>query len=137
MSSAQRAHLWKPGTSGNPGGRPKLPDYLRAIVSLSHDEVTKYVSKYARMKPAEIDELVLARQIPMIEQAICRIFQEAEAKGDFTRLAFLLDRAVGKIQVVIPDENDASLREIMEMSDQELIRLVKDKLPSLEKPGVA
>ncbi len=126
---------WKPGQSGNPGGRAKLPEELRAIKALTQEEVARYVAKYARMGSTELDALVLARSVPMLELAIARIFQEAEAKGDFTRLSFLLDRAIGKVQVVeITDASMAALEEISALSTPELIKLVRDKLPALEEP---
>lgn len=131
---AEHLKPWRAGESGNPCGRPKLPAHLRAIKSLSIDEVRKYVSKYARMQPDEVDALVLARSIPMLELSIARIFQESAKKGDFTGLAFLLERAIGKVPAVAPpDEESEALKEIQDLSDQELLRLVRDKLPSLDQ----
>lgn len=133
---AENLRPWQKGQSGNPGGRPRLPEELRAIKSLTHTEVCKLVSKYGRMKPDDLEACIAARQIPMVEMAIARIFEESAKKGDFMRLAFLMDRAVGKAPVAeIGDEDAEAMKEISELSDQELLRLVKEKLPSLEKAG--
>lgn len=135
--SAAPAYLtpWKKGQSGNPGGRPKLPPELRAIKALSVEEINRLVSKYARMAPQDVSALVDAGAIPMLELCIARIFQESAAKGDNMRLSFLLDRAVGKVKEVVQDEDDESWREIQELTDQELVKLVKERLPALENAG--
>lgn len=69
------------------------------------------------------------RNTPVLELTIASIFVQAVEKGDFTRLSFLLDRAIGKVQDVYLDEED----DVQALSDNELIRLVKEKLPDLEK----
>lgn len=126
---------WVKGQSGNPSGKTKFPEELRGIRALTQEEVCRLVAKYGRMLPDQIDALVEARQIPMLEFAIAKIFREAGVKGDFTRLSFLLDRAIGKVPVVVPtDEEEEAIRQIQDMSDQELISLVKVKMIALEKP---
>lgn len=135
MGAAPQLKPWKPGQSGNPSGRPKLPPELLAIKALTPEELRRYVSKYARMANGELNALVEARSIPVLELAIARIFQESINKGDFMRLNFLLERAIGKVEVAKTDDATAeSLREIQELSDQELLKLVKEKMPSLDEP---
>lgn len=138
MSAAQNLKPrpgWQPGQSGNPGGKPKLPDELRAIRCLSQDEMARYVAKYARMAPHELDELVETRAVPMLELTIARIFQESETKGDFARLGFLLDRAGLKPKPVeASDSESEAMEEIRRLTTTELISLVKEQLPVLEKP---
>lgn len=137
-SSAQNLKPWKPGQSGNPSGRPKVPEHLRAILALMPDEVSRMIAKYARMDRVELGLQLEAAKMPMLEACIARIFQESFAKGDFTRLSFLLDRAIGKVPVIQPtDEEAQALQDIRDLSNEELIKLVKEKLPELEKPGVA
>lgn len=128
---------WSKGQSGNPGGRPKIPDALRAIRSLSYHEMQKLVSKYARMTQAETAIALADRETPMIERTIASIFWHSDKYGDCVRLAFLLDRAIGKVPVAIEDDDDrAARKEIEDLSDHELIKLVAEKLPELkEKVG--
>lgn len=138
MGAAENLKPWKPGQSGNPSGRPKIPEHLRGILALMPDEVSRVIAKYARMQRPQLDAVVEAGLMPMLEGCIARIFQESYAKGDFTRLSFLLDRAIGKVPVIQPtDEEAAALQEIRDLSNEELIKLVKEKLPELEKPGGA
>ncbi len=125
---------WAKGQSGNPTGGTKLPPELRAIQALSQPEMARLVAKYARMSPTALEAMVEAKQAPMLELVIARIFQEAAKAGDDRRLSFLLDRAIGKVQALEPETDEtAAIREIENLSDQDLIKLVKDKLPALEK----
>lgn len=131
---AQHLKPWVPGQSGNPGGRPKLPEELRLIRSLTQEELSKYVSKYSRMAPDALDVLVEARSIPMLELAIARIFQESALKGDFTRLGFLLDRAGLKPKPIeASDLESEAMEEIRRLTTTELISLVKGQITDLEK----
>lgn len=130
---AEHLTPWKKGQSGNPSGLSKIPNHLRGIASLTQHEVTKIVSKYARMTLTELEELAEARQAPALEAAIIAIFISSAKHGDYQRLAFLLDRAIGRIPVAIEDDADkVARRDLAQLTDRELIQLVKEKLPALE-----
>lgn len=132
---AAPAHLtqWKPGQSGNPGGLPKIPEALRKILALSQGEVTRLISKYARMNRDDILAAMKAKSTPMLELAIANIFAQSAERGDYARLAFLLDRAIGKVPVADPnDEEKEAFKEIRSLSDQELLRIVKEKVPGFD-----
>lgn len=81
----------------------------------------KYVAKYGRMHPDEIDALIEARSIPMLELAIARIYQEAGTKGDFQRLGFLLDRAGLKPKPIVEIEDDG----VKSMPHKDLLEIVR------------
>lgn len=132
---AQHLRSWRPGQSGNPTGRPAIPEYLRAIKSLTQGEVTKIVSKYGRMTYDELHLALERGDAPVIELTVAKIFARSLSKGDYQGLAFLLDRAIGKVPVIEPtDDETRALEELRELSDQELLRLVKEKIPELEQP---
>lgn len=81
----------------------------------------------------QIEKIIESRSEPMIEMTIAQIFVQSFKHGDHGRLTFLLDRAIGKVPVVEPtDEEARALEELRELTDQELVRLVKEKLPELE-----
>lgn len=125
---------WKKGQSGNPSGKTRLPPELRAIRALTQEEACRLISKYARMGAAEVEAILEARTAPMLDLAIAKIFDESVKKGDWQRLSFLLDRAIGRIKITeATDEESEAIREIQDLSDQELIRLVKEKMPEMEK----
>lgn len=134
MSAKQIGAPWRPGQSGNPSGRPRAPDHLRHISSLTQIEVNKLVSKYARMTRDELQQAVSDSKTPMLEVTIASIFAQSAKHGDYTRLSFLLDRAIGKVQVAVDDdENAEARRQLASMSTQELIELARKKIPELGK----
>lgn len=79
------------------------------------------MAKYGRMCPDEIDALIEARSISVLELAIARIYQEAGAKGDFQRLGFLLDRAGLKPRPMAEDPD----ADVKSMPQQELLEIVR------------
>ncbi len=86
------------------------------------------------MEPQELEDAIKLRKLPVLELAIAQIFAATIVTGDYQRLNFLLDRAIGKVPVIEPtDEEARALEELRALSDQELIRLVKEKIPELEK----
>ena len=121
---------WKPGQSGNPGGQPRVPDHLRGISSLSQHEVTKVVSKYARMTRSELQAAAQSPDTPMLEVAIASIFAQSAKNGDYSRLAFLLDRAIGKVPTVEIAADTVS--PLLALSDDELLRLVRGTTKELD-----
>jgi len=124
MSKHPNLKPWKPGQSGNPSGNAPIPAPLRGIASLSQHEVTKVVSKYARMTRAELQAAAQSQDTPMLEVAIASIFAQSAKNGDYARLAFLLDRAIGKVPTVEIEADQAS-SPFAALSDEELLRLVR------------
>lgn len=94
------------GTSGNPGGKPKLPAGLREVRELTPEELRRLIAKYARMSRADL-EVVLAdgSPAPMLDMAIAASLQSASS-GSFAHLSFLLDRAIGKPKAAADDDGD-------------------------------
>lgn len=116
------------GTSGNTGNRYNpIPEELRGITSLTQRETTKIISKYARMTMTDIEDCLNNPSLPVLDGAICSIFKQSVRKGDFGRLAFLLDRAIGKIKEIEQEED--SREELSKLSINELLVLVKTHLP--------
>ena len=128
-NSLKNLKPYPPGVSGYANRGSKLPPELRGIASLTQTEVTKIISKYARMTKKELEETTEIEDKPALEVAICQIFLKSIKFGDFTRLSFLLDRCIGKVKEIEPDENDRE--ELQKLSLNELLALVKDNLPEV------
>lgn len=126
---------WKPGQSGNPSGKPKLPAELRAIQSLTRPEICKLVSKYGRMNRDELDTAKADPRLAIIDACFITVYEKILQYGDPARLMFLLDQAMGKINPARDDEEARARKEIQDMSDQELIRVVEENLPRLKATG--
>ncbi len=128
-NSLKNLKPWQPGQSGYAGRGNKLPENLRGISSLTQLEITKLISKYARMN---VDELSAAKEekLSVLELAFISIFEKSMEDGDFSRLAFLLDRCIGKAPTVVEDgEASEELDELKKLSLNQLVKLVQSNLP--------
>lgn len=83
---------FKPGRSGNPGGRPK--DLLTS------DQVSAIIGRLTRLNYDALKSLAKEPKstTPMIEVIVASILVEAADKGDYSRLESLLTRAIGKVK---------------------------------------
>lgn len=89
---------WKPGETGNPGGRPKLPEDIKAAKKLNKIELERLLNLYLTLSSEEISERMTDRTTPALEKMVGSIIQKAVDQGDQQRLTFLLDRLVGKVK---------------------------------------
>ncbi len=94
------------GTSGNPGGRVKLPEELRKARALNQQELERAVNKYLWLDRAALQDAVKDPATPMLELMVASIMAQAAQKGDQQRLEFILQRLIGrvtdKIEVKVP-----------------------------------
>lgn len=119
---------FKPGQSGNPNGRPKLPPELKAVKALTADEINRMISKYTRMSKAELREAIESPDTPALELMIASGIANGIKTGDYSKIAFLLDRTIGKVK---------DSHEIINRSekDAELDKIPKEKLALLLRDG--
>jgi Family of unknown function (DUF5681) len=117
---------WKPGVSGNPNGRPRIPEHLRNIPSLTADEVNKIISKYTRMSLPELEQVIAEKKAPALEMAICSNLIKSILSGDYANLSFVLDRSVGKVT-----EKSEIAVSPKAVSDDDLDLIPKEKLIEL------
>ncbi len=119
-----------PGVSGNPGGRGKVPEYLKGVLSLSRIEVIKLISKYARMSIDELDTCLAQRTIPVLELTFCSIFKISVEEGDYKRISFLLDQCIGPVTSIPEDPEESKEREELgKLSLKELLSIVHNNIP--------
>lgn len=125
---------WKPGQSGNPLGKPKLPEALKGIKGLTQMEANRLISKYARMILSQLKDAIANPLTPVVDLAICSIWHKSIQQGDYQRLAFLLDRAIGKVPLIKDedDEEKAAREELEGLSTTELLKVVKDHFGNLD-----
>ena len=85
------------GQSGNKNGRPKLAPELLEVKKMSPAYITAIINKYSHCNRAEIKTAIERAGTPMIECVIASIMVKAMSSGDYSRLDFLLNRAIGKV----------------------------------------
>lgn len=125
---------WVKGQSGNPLGRQAhVPEELKGIKGISQVELTKLISKLARLTKSELRKESEDPKTSVLAHGIISIFQQCMMKGDFMRLAFLLDRAVGRVKEVknMPsDEEETDERsELKNLTFNQLVEFVQEYLP--------
>lgn len=76
----------------------------------------------------ELQQAIQAPSTPVLEMAIASIFAQSIKQGDYTRLAFLLDRAIGKVpQVILSDEQEQKAA-LSELPRADLLQIIKSEL---------
>lgn len=127
---------WKKGQSGNPSGQPKLPEDIKAARKLTTIEFERAVNKYLYQDKAAITKAAADPSTPVIELLITSILHKAVVLGDEKRLAFLLDRIIGKVKERMEIEVESAMRNLQElrgMSTEEIVKLAKRTTTSAER----
>ncbi len=119
--SLENLKPWKPGQSGNAGGRPKLPPELRMITQFTRQEISALIAKFGRMTDEELNAVIRDSKTPIVEIALCNMWKDAKSSDKAMQaFNFLLDRSVGKPAEIEPNENE-----------EEKITVTKDNLKDL------
>lgn len=93
----KRSTSFKPGQSGNPEGRPRIPMDLKEAKSVNKIEFDRVLNKYMYLKAPEINAALKSDDLPMMELVVAKIVAKAFNEGDQRRLEFILDRLIGKV----------------------------------------
>jgi hypothetical protein len=121
---------WPKGVSGNPGGKPKLPKELKAIPGITSTEISRIISKYARMSVTELKAIVSDESYPSFESAVCAVLLRCIQYGDFLRLNFLCEKAAGKDSPIdFSTDDDPEMEKIRAMPVREALKYIQSKLP--------
>lgn len=117
---AKSKTTFKPGQSGNPNGRPKLPEDIRKASQLTNEEFIRLANRFFAMSRAEIQETLQDPKATLLELIVGGIAARAAKDNDHTRATFLLDRTIGKVAETIKHGLDKSLHlQLIEAMEQQ------------------
>ena len=86
---------WERGESGNPSGRPKLPEEARELRKLTIEQVTTVFTKYLGMTLSEMSALN-KEELSLLELWIIKAAETGMRSGNYLMLDKILDRVIGK-----------------------------------------
>jgi len=89
-------HQFKSGQSGNPNGRPKMPEEIRKARKLNQIKVAQILNDFANMNDEEFVAMLADTNTSKLERMIASAVTKAQT-GEFTALNFILDRMIGKV----------------------------------------
>lgn len=89
---------FKPGQSGNPSGRPKLPGDIVKAKSLNRVEAQRILNQLVYMSKDEIKAFMKRPDATMLELLIGSIIFKGVEQGDHQRTNFLFERLIGKVK---------------------------------------
>lgn len=88
---------FKKGNSGNPNGRPPLPEELKKARKINKAKASQIINDFMNMTILEIKEQISTDDTHAMESLIGKIIIEAQKIGDYSRVNFLFDRMIGKV----------------------------------------
>lgn len=125
---------WVKGQSGNPAGKPPLPEDIKAARKLTAAEFERAVNQYLFQDRNAVAQAAANPQTPILELLITSIIHKAVSQGDEKRLAFLLDRILGKVANRI-EIDPVTLKKVEEA--EQLKAMPNDQLLSLVQRAIA
>lgn len=93
----KKDYLFKKGQSGNPSGRPKLPEDVVEGRKLNKIEVARIFNRLINMPATELKDVLTNPDTKAMELIVGKIIAEGIKHGDAARLNFILDRMIGKV----------------------------------------
>lgn len=93
-----KPQLFRPGQSGNPSGRPKLPDELKDATPL---EIKLLIWRLWKLKRDELQAFISNPDTPAGQLHVASVLAKGIKEGDPVRLDYLLNRLIGKVKEVV------------------------------------
>lgn len=88
---------WKPGQSGNPGGKPKLPEALKQYKKYATVEGQKQLFGYAGKSVQQIKADEKDQSLEGIKALAAKLWYLALVKNNMVAISILMDRIHGKV----------------------------------------
>lgn len=111
---------FKPGQSGNPNGRPPLPEDVRLVRKMNQAEFDSTIAHMVTLPASRVKEIADSLETPALERALAKTLYLAGRSGDQKRLEVILNRMHGRPQVLKPVDASKDKEKLSELSDEEL-----------------
>lgn len=129
-SLANLAPPFKPGQSGNPGGRPKIPEELRFVEKLNPETLARLISKLLKIDDTGWDSFCVDPKRTRLERMLITTINKGMSEGDPRHLEWLMSRTIGKIKE-IEDDGDGVLgafaEAVKELSKEQLAAFLRER----------
>lgn len=99
---------FSPGTTGNPTGRPKVPEDLKFAKIINKIEFERLLNKLFKLNASKVEATVIDPEVPISEQIVAAFLVHAKKNASIYHLNFMLDRLIGvpKDEPDIPEDFD-------------------------------
>lgn len=88
---------WKPGVSGNPGGKSNKDAEIKAFKECTYKEFIDKLQHFGYLTQLEMKQIIQDPKTPMFDLVFSRILFDA-SRGKQYAVAVLLDRLWGKVK---------------------------------------
>ena len=88
---------FKPGQSGNPNGRPPIPEDVKKARKLNQAEFERVVNDLIGMSVERLEQIAEAKSTPVLHALIARILLKGIDERSRTELNYFVERFLGKV----------------------------------------
>lgn len=129
MANPNPLNQFKPGISGNPSGRPALPEEIKEARKINKIEFERVLNEMIYMNLSELKSRADNPETPVVELLVAKILAEGIKRGDEKRLGFILDRLIGPVKTKVAleggDENAPPIRTAHGYTVEEMAEIVR------------
>lgn len=97
---------WTKGKSGNPKGRPEIPEEILRAQQMNQVDVARTISRLLRCSIAFLELLAKDKNASGMDTTCAEIVLKAKKFGDPRRLDFMFNRSIGKVPLPKADAPD-------------------------------